>query len=139
MIIFHQRQIIAREERIKLLNRIINNLNFNIADLQEFRTRTLDYIDYLTNEDTTLTEQQKEEKIDQLNWRISLIDFNIQETTYLLNRVSNKLNNIKSFTKTTPGIPVNRTSFNSSIYNIHHRFDLKFPTFAPNYPIRIQQ
>lgn len=138
MIIFHQRQIVAREQRVQLLNRIIIQLDFAIQDLQNFKIRIQDYILYLQNEDETLTEQQKADKILQLNWRISLIDMNIQETTYLFNRVSNQLNNLKYFTKTTQPIPTNRSSFNSSIYNIHSRFNTDFPTFAPNYPIRIR-
>lgn len=138
MIIFHQRQIIAREQRVKLLNRIINQLTFTVQDLETFKDRTQNYILYLQNEDETLTEQQKADKILQLNWRISLIDFTILDTTVLLNRAINQLDNLKYFTKTTKPIPTNRSSFNSSIYNIHHRFDLEFPTFAPNYPIRLR-
>lgn len=138
MIIFHQRQVITREQRIQLLNRMITQLDFAIQDLETFKILTQDYILYLQNEDETLTEQQKTDKILQLNWRISLIDMSIQETTYLFNRVSNQLNNLKYFTKTTKPIPTNRPSFNSSIYNIHSRFDNDFPTFAPNYPIRIR-
>lgn len=138
MIIFHQRQIIAREQRVRLLNRIITQLTFAIQDLEAFKVTTQDYILYLQNEDETLTEQQKNDKILQLNWRISLIDFTILDTTALLNRAINQLDNLKYFTKTTKSMPVNRTSFNSSIYNIHHRFDLEFPTFAPNYPIRLR-
>lgn len=138
MIIFHQRQIVAREQRVQLLNRILIQLDFAIQDLENFKIRTQDYILYLQNEDEILTEQQKADKILQLNWRISLIDMNIQETTYLFNRVSNQLNNLKYFTKTTQPIPTNRPSFNNSIYNIHTRFNNDFPTFAPNYPIRIR-
>ena len=138
MIIFHQRQIITREERKRLLNRIINNIIFNIEDLQKFKTETLAYINYLNTEDTDLTPEQKTTKIIQLNWRISLLDTSIQENNYLLDRVSNQLQTMKYFTRSTTGKPVNMTSFNSEIYNIHHRFNLKFPTFAPYYPIRLQ-
>lgn len=129
MIIFHKSVMIGRE-RERSLKKMAYKLQFTLSALESKKNDYLDQIEELDPESDNY-----ERKLARLNRRITLIDVEIIENSYRLEIITNQLNNLNYKIKDT--LAPRNDQPNDHIAFIHQYYDLKFPTFAPYYPVRL--
>lgn len=129
MIIFHKSVMIGRE-RARTLYKRAYTLTFTLSALESKKNDYLDQINELDPESDNY-----DRKLKRLNRRISLIDAEIIDNEYRLEKINDQINNLNYRIKDT--LAPRNDQPNDHIAFIHPYYDLKYPTFAPSYPIRL--